>query len=268
MKDTRSLINRLVLCAVSLAMVSTLTAQTIGSAKVIRIKGPARYTTGNNIWQPLGVGTVLQPGTVVQTSTEKGSYVDISLGEEGTGAAAVEPITYRPAIISSMSSGTSYQPGSDLNVVRIWENSALGIDKVSFMQTGAEAVSDTQLDLKAGRITGNVKKMSAASKYEIKLPVGVCGIRGALYDISAEGIVKVVVGSAVAAAVDSKSGNVTTQTVMGGQQYDMRSNQITPLAQADISMLTNTSREMVVVATAVPVILASDKTIVPLSVVK
>ena len=266
MKEPRSLINRIVLCAVSLAMVSTLTAQTIGSAKVIRIKGPARYTTGNNIWQPLGMGTALQPGTVVQTSTEKGSYVDIAVGEES--AAVVQPITYRPAIISSMASGTGYQPSADQNVIRIWENSALGIDKLSSMQTGAESVGDTQLDLKAGRITGNVKKMSAASKYEVKVPVGVVGIRGTLYDISAEGIVKIFVGSAVAAAVDGKSGNVTTQTVMGGQQYDMRSNQITPIPQAEVSAVTSISAEMMVVSATAPVILASDKTVVPLSVVK
>ncbi|HTL57061.1 MAG TPA: FecR domain-containing protein [Candidatus Limnocylindrales bacterium] len=266
MKETRSLINRIALCAVSLAMVSTLTAQTIGTAKVIRIKGPARYTTGNNIWQPLGLGAALQPGTVVQTSTERGSYVDLALGDESV--AVVQPITYRPAIISSMASGTSYQPSADQNVIRIWENSALGIDKLSSMQTGAETVGDTQLDLKAGRITGNVKKMSAASKYEIKLPVGVVGIRGALYDISAEGIVKVFVGSAVAAAVDSKSGNVTTQTVMGGQQYDMRSNQVTPIPQAEISAITSISASMLVVSTTAPVILASDKTVIPLSIVR
>src|SRR5215813_4763218 len=132
MKHTRRLFNHLVGCAVAFALVSTLAAQTIGSAKVIRIKGPARYTTGNNIWQPLGSGTVLQAGTVVQTSTEKGSFVDIALGEEG--AVAVQPITYRPAIISSMASGTSYQPSADQTVVRIWENSALGIEKVSYMQ--------------------------------------------------------------------------------------------------------------------------------------
>src|SRR5215468_5872267 len=98
MKHTRRLINHLVGCAIAVTMVSTLAAQTIGSAKVVRIQGPARYTTGNNIWQPLGVGTVLQAGTVVQTSTEKGSYVDLVLGEEN--AAVVQPVTFRPGIVS------------------------------------------------------------------------------------------------------------------------------------------------------------------------
>src|SRR5690349_15810371 len=157
---------------------------------------------------------------------------------------------------------SSYQPSVDQNVVRIWENSALGIDKLTSMQTGAETVTETQLDLKAGRITGNVRKMSAASKYEIKLPNGVAGIRGTLYDISAEGVVKIFVGSAVVAAVDAKSGNVTTQSVMGGQQYDMRSNQITPISQSDMSELASLATALTPVETVAPTTQAYDKTIV------
>jgi len=265
MKEIRRLINHLVGCAVAFAMVSTLSAQTMGSAKVIRIKGPARYTTGNNIWQPLGVGMVLQPGTVVQTSTEKGSYVDLVLGDEN--AAIVQPVSYKPGIISSMASSSTaaYHPSVDQNVIRIWENSALGIEKFSSMQTGSDVVTDTQLDLKAGRITGNVRKMSAASKYEIKLPNGVAGIRGTLYDIYAEGIIKIFVGSAVAAAVDGKSGNVTTQTVMGGQQYDMRTNQITPISPTDMGALDYLVSVLVVPQAVAPTVLASDKTIITIS---
>jgi hypothetical protein len=189
------------------------------------------------------------------------------LGDET--AAVVQPVTYRPAIISSMAStSANYRPSVDQNVIRIWENSALGIDKQSSMQTGAEAVTDTQLDLKAGRITGNVRKLSAASKYEIKMPNGVCGIRGALYDVYAEGIVKVYVGSAVAAAVDSKSGNVTTQTVMGGQQYDMRSNQITPISPVDMSTMDSLVVALTPAVVTAPIVLASDKTIITVSPVR
>ena len=79
-------------------------------------------------------------------------------------------------------------------MVRIWENTLLGIDKLTETQTGADVVTETQLDLKAGHIFGTVKKMSAASKYEVKIPNGVAGIRGTVYDISAEGVVKVSVG--------------------------------------------------------------------------
>jgi len=77
MKQNRNLLNSLVGCAIALALVSTAVAQGMdGAAKVVRVKGPARYTTGNNVWQPVRVGDVLRPGTVIQTSTEEGSFVD------------------------------------------------------------------------------------------------------------------------------------------------------------------------------------------------
>ena len=55
----------------------------------------------------------------------------------------------------------SYQPSVEQNIVRMWENTLLGIDKLTVTQTGADEVTETQLDLKAGHIFGMVKKMSA-----------------------------------------------------------------------------------------------------------
>src|SRR5215467_4279573 len=88
MKHTRHLINGLVAGTVALALASTAMAQSAidSTLKVVRMKGPARYTTGNNVWQPLRVGAVVHPGTVIQTSTEKGSFVDLSTGEVSEGS--------------------------------------------------------------------------------------------------------------------------------------------------------------------------------------
>jgi len=265
MKQTRSLINNLIVGAVALAMVSTLAAQNVreGAATVARIKGPARYTTGNNVWQPLKVGVVLKPGTIVQTSTQKGSFVDVVLS--GGSASVPQPAIYKPSIPSSMSSSMAYQPRAEQNVVRIWENSALGIDKLASQETGMERVTDTQLDLKTGHISGSVKKMSAASKYEVKLPNGVAGIRGTLYDIFAEGIIKVRVGSVVLAWVDPKTGNVVTQVVSGGQGYDARTGVISPLSPSDMSSLDALSAGLLVVGTEAPLILTRDRTLEPVS---
>lgn len=243
MKLTLNLTKGLLASTLALAMVSTLTAQTAmdGVAKVIRIKGPARYTTGNNVWQPLKVGAVLRPGTIVQTSTEKDSYVDMVLGDEHASAPetpSTSPALFKPFIPNSWGAGGggggAYHASAEQNVIRIWENTALGIDKLSAMQTGSDLVTDTQLDLKAGRITGNVKKMSAASKYEIKLPNGVAGIRGTVYDVTADGRVRVLIGQVVLAWVDPKTGNVVTQVVMGGNQYDASSGQMSPLPAGDL----------------------------------
>ena len=83
MKNNRSLINGLVAGVMALAMASTLTAQTVTQvkARVVRIKGYARFTTGNNVWQNLKVGEALRAGTIIQTGLEKGSFVDLVLGD-------------------------------------------------------------------------------------------------------------------------------------------------------------------------------------------
>jgi FecR protein len=160
----------------------------------------------------------------------------------------------------------SYQPSSEQNVVRIWENTALSIEKLTTMQTGADAVTDTQLDLKSGHITGNVKKMSAASKYEIKLPNGVAGIRGTVYDITAEGVVRVLVGSVVVAWVNPKTGEVVTQVVMGGQQYDARSGQITAVDPSQMGSFDAMMGTIGASSSATPeLFFAADQTIIPVS---
>ena len=263
MKRTRTLFHGVVAGLIALAMTGVVVAQTTadGGATVVRIKGPARYTTGNNTWQKLTVGTVLKPGSVVQTGTAEGSYVDIVLAESDNTSKAA-PAVFQPIIPSSMAlSSSSYQPSAAQNVVRLWQNTALGVDKLTTTQTGTDPVTDTQLDLKMGRISGNVKKMSAASKYEVKLPNGVAGIRGTFFDIFAEGIVKCRIGSVVLAWVDPKTGNVVTQVVNGGQMYDARSGQVTPLPPGDVAAMDTVGASIRFVTPPPMTMLASDHTI-------
>ncbi len=241
MKKMRSLVTSLGACGIVLAMATTLAAQTPvpGTAKVVRIKGSARYSTGNNVWLPLKVGASLKPGTIIQTA-KTDAYVDLVLG--GSDIPMPSPVSAASASAKSGASGLSYQPSSEQNVVRILEDSALAIDKLMLTQTGADVVSETQLDLQRGKILGNVKKMSAASKYEVKIPNGVAGIRGTVYYISADGVVKVFVGSVVLAYV-GPDGTVVTQVVMGGQQFDAKTGQITPVSSYDQSSLDKFAKE-------------------------
>jgi hypothetical protein len=232
MKETRRLLNSLVACGVALAMVSTLAAQTVnqGAAKVVRLKGSARYSTGNNVWQPLKVGDVVKPGTVIQTAAK--SSVDFVLGD---GSAPVA----RP-VASEM---LAYQPTAEQNLVRLWENTLLSVDKMTVTETGADVVTETQLDLKAGHIFGTVKKMSAASKYEVKIPNGVAGIRGTTYDISAEGVIQVLVGSVVLAYV-GPDGTVVTQVIMGSQQFDARTGVLTQMPDSVKASMNGVLRQL------------------------
>ena len=235
MKETRTLLRTLLASGVALAMVGSLAAQTVQQsvATVVRIKGAARYATGGKAGQLLKVGDIIQPGSVIQTADK--SRVDIVMGEESIPSPA--------AAAAAASSASSYQPTADQNMIRLWENTLLGFDKMTVTQTGADEVSDTQLDLKAGHVFGTVKKMSAASKYEVKIPNGVAGIRGTVYDISAEGVVKVLSGSVVLAYV-GPDGTVVTQVVMGLQQFDAPVNTLKPLPETEKNVLDKCRHDM------------------------
>lgn len=253
MKQTRNLLNGLVACGVALAMVSTLAAQTVNqsAAKVVRLKGAARYSTGNNVWEPLKVGAVIRPGTVIQTAAN--SMVDLVLGD------VTAPVA-RPATTAIPTDTLSYQPAAEQNMVRLWGNTLLGVDKLNVTETGADVVTETQLDLKAGHIFGMVKKMSAASKYEVKLPNGVAGIRGTTYDISAEGVIKVLVGSVVLAYV-GPDGSVVTQVIGGSQQFDSRTGVLMPLPPPDKTGMGRLTKQLFAGLTAAPTPVVADKTL-------
>src|SRR5580765_5670302 len=80
MKRIQSLTLGLMAGGLALALVSTAYAQAVPTmAKVVRIHGNARMTTGNNVWQPLKVGALVGAGTVIQTA--KDSHVDLVLGD-------------------------------------------------------------------------------------------------------------------------------------------------------------------------------------------
>jgi hypothetical protein len=248
MKNIQRLSKLMVFAGIALAMVASAAAQQMGqgSAKVVRIKGSARYATENNVWQPLKVGDVLQPGSIVQTADK--SRVDIVLGEPT--AVANEP---------GWGETVSYSPVAEQNFVRVWENSVLAIDKLASASTGTDVVSETQLDLKTGKIFGSVKKMSAASKYEVKIPNGVAGVRGTIYTISSDGVVSVLVGSVVIAYVDG-SGNVVTQVVVGGQQFDTKTGQVSPIPDFDQQSMVRTAKDARIGPNTPPTTFVQDNT--------
>lgn len=227
MKHIRSVISGLVVCGVFLAMSSSLSAQTQREATVLKITGAARATSAGGAWRTLRVGDKLPPGTTIQTAA--GSTVDLAL-DPGGGASPGTRAIARPTFGEVMSHSSS----AERDIVRVWENSVLAIDKLTVTDTGAGEVTETQLDLQRGRVFGRVKKLTPASRYEVKIPNGVAGIRGTVYDISADGVVKVYVGSIVIAYV-APDGTVVTQVISAGQQFDARTGQILTIPQSEIT---------------------------------
>lgn len=233
----------------ALSLVANASAQTAKerTAKVARIKGSARYSTGNNVWQPLQVGSVLRGGTVIQTAAD--SYVDCVLNEGGTAAPPAPPGVMM-----------NYSPNSQQDVVRIFADTVLGIDKLTAVDTGADEVTETELDLRSGQIMGSVKKQSAASRYEVKVPNGVAGIRGTVYLLSAEGVVSVLVGSVVVAYTKA-DGTVATQVVSAGYQFDTRTGALTPIPKPREGDLFRIAREASVTILTRPSSFVIDNTV-------
>ena len=221
MKQTRSMFSWLVAGSLALLMVSSVAAQTAKErmAKVVRLKGSARYSTGNNVWQPIKTGTLLKSGFIIQTAAD--SYVDVLLGESESA------VTPPRAVVGDQ---VSYQSKAAQDLIRLRDDTVLALDKLTVTDTGADQITETQLDLRSGKIFGSVNKLSPASHYEIKLPNGVAGIRGTVYMISADGVVQVLSGSVVISWV-ALDGTPATQTVGFGNQFDTRTGMMTPITE-------------------------------------
>lgn len=190
MKSLGTYIKTTVACGVTLAIVSLASAlqaqEQQGKAVVRAVRGSAQFKDAGKDWAALKVGTVLKSGAVIKTAAD--GQVDLFLGQNGP-------------------------------VVRVTQATEMGVDKLSINKTDAETVIETQLDLKAGTILGNVKKLAQASRYEVKTPKGTCAIRGTEYRISDTGNVVV------------KSGNVVVN--YNGRSYDVGpGQQFNPSTQA------------------------------------
>ena len=227
MRLIKCFISGLVVCGIALAMASVAQAQNAKDipAKVVRIKGSAQYATDNKTWHALKVDQILTPGTVIQTG--EASVVDIILGDGG--------VEQNPPPLGSQ---VIYNPTVEQNLVRLSENTVMALDKLTQTDTGADTMTDTQLDLRAGRIFGTVKKLSATSRYEIKIPNGVAGIRGTIYMVSAVGVIDVFQGSILISYVGA-DGTVKTQEVLANWEFDTRTGQMTPLADLPRGELIN-----------------------------
>ena len=234
------------LCAAVLTLTLVSAANAEGgkqrTGKVVRIKGDARYDTGNKVWKPLKVGTIIRSGNVVQTAPS--SFVDIVINEEETAAeVSVKAVSITSAPPSSGSGGGGAGAAApDQDVIRILDDSYLVFDSLTATTTGADTVTETLLDLKKGSIFGSVKKQTAASRFEVKIPNGVAGIRGTIFLIKSAGLVACIQGSVVA-AYTTPSGDVNTQPVGAGQEFDCATGKGGAISADTANQMNSISRE-------------------------
>jgi hypothetical protein len=212
-----------------LALAVAASAQTFkpGVATIVRIQGEARYSLSDDIWHPLVVGKTLGAGAVIQTAHD--AMVDMVLGKAvEMPQAALWPDRIGPAPDANIRGMVDYRPSVEQNMVRMTGDTVLSLDKLTVSDTGLDAVSDTELDLKQGRIFVSVKKFSAASQYLVKIPNGIAGVRGTLFEIDASGWCAVLKNSALLAIV-GPNGVPVTYVVGEGNQFDPQTGQISPL---------------------------------------
>jgi hypothetical protein len=237
MKFAQALIAALVGGFVLNLAVSARAQSTKQYATIVRIQGEARYTAGGNVWHPLTVGQTLGPGNVIQTAIN--AKVDMVLGGKIADRIVPAPDKVAPATDGNVRSMISYKAQSAQNVIQMNGDTVLAIDKLSAANMGVDTTTDTELDLRQGTIFGSVKKLSAASIYQIKTPNGMAAIRGTTFILSANGTITVTDGSVVISEVIN--GQTVTQTVVAGQQFDPATGQVTTVTTEQLNIANQTA---------------------------
>jgi len=235
-----------------------------GYVTVVRIVGEARYAKSLNPkpddWHPLTVGQTLQAGSILQTAAN--ATVDLVLGDKILHQIDSIPDKVAPAADAPVRGLDSYKATAQQNVIRMQEGTVLAVDKLTIANTGIDAVSDTELDLREGTIFGNVKKLSSSSQYFIKIPSGIAGVRGTTFVISANGAITDVQGSMVLSTVGP---NGPTTVVLGpGDQYNPATGQVTHLTPQQFAQAMRTAVEVITVVEGI-ITFADDHTIIYIS---
>jgi hypothetical protein len=206
---------------------------------VVNIEGQARYSVDGHTWHPLVAGKILRQGAVIETAAD--SSCDLVVSGTAVPFAEKSPSPVGAASIAmapdpNVQGYIASKPMAQQNVIRMSADTMLAIDKLTVVDTGADTVSDTELDLRAGNIFTSVKKMSASSQYIIKLPNGVAGIRGSSGSLSSDGSAQWLHGEIVISFIGS-NGQPHVVVVHGGFEYNPQTGQILHLPKKAIAAL-------------------------------
>ncbi len=96
---------------------------------------------------------------------------------------AGDSIAEGQTITTGPESGVEIWLGDNGQLLRISENSSVTVEELKLIKDGGNTDAITTLNLKQGGLVGDVKKLSAASKYNVKHAQGVAGIRGTAFAI-------------------------------------------------------------------------------------
>lgn len=196
------MVARLTVGAALLALASVAQAAVEkGSASVVTVQGKAEFSTDGATWTALKRGESLREGAIIRTATAAGA--DLDLGRNGS-------------------------------VLRILPGSTVALTSLTYEQTGLETIVNTQIDIRTGKVVGQVQKLSSASKYELKTAKAVATIRGTRYSMEASGKLVVAEGSVVVVAL-KEDGSTVTRVVNANETFTAVSGVVTPATESDLS---------------------------------
>ncbi|MBI3191988.1 MAG: FecR domain-containing protein [Pedosphaera parvula] len=230
-------ISQAVACLAAVALVCLFSPTTQGAAKagaeqgqviVVEVNGQASYTDGGQ-YVPLQKGAKLNQGTSIKTGPN--SSVIIFLTNNKT-------------------------------ELTIDASTTVNVDKLTSTKTGADTVSETEMELKEGKITGNVKKLSRASTFNVKTPVGVAGIRGTMFLVQANGVIHVLQGTVVITYVNPSTGVATPVTINAGQTFTPPANPAAPGARPTLAVINADVENTIVLQTRRMALVVSENPIV------
>jgi hypothetical protein len=223
-------------CLLVLAMAGVARAETYtkpAAITVVAVTGEARYSVDGKDWHPVVIGKILRQGAVLETAS--GSSVDlilsgtpVSLPENSSAPSSWAGLSVAPD--PNVRGYAAYKPTAQQNVIQMQANTMLAVDQLTVVNTGADTVGNTELDLRAGNIFLSVKKLSASSQYVVKLPNGVAGIRGSTCSFGADDDVECFEGQITLVIMDPKTGKLIKKSIVGGFRYDPATGQVFDLS--------------------------------------
>lgn len=199
------LIRQLLSVTFALLWSATLASAIPGRAEVKKIVGTATLINATGASSSLAEGMALGTGDTV--STGPGSTVDLWLGLNG-------------------------------EALRVDPDTTLKLDTLDIANVSERKVT-TALSLTKGGVTGHlVNKLSTASKYEIRTPTGVAGIRGTTFSLTPSGRLVVTVGVVNFSFV--LNGVAQSVTVSAGQKFTVGvDNTPQPASKAEVAAINN-----------------------------
>ena len=208
-----------------------------GYATVVRVEGEASYSLdGGHTKFPLVAGKYLAAGSSIYTGDS--GVVDVVLGKSmALPQAPSTPDRISLAVDAPVRGLVGYQPSTEQNSIRLMASSTLVIDKLSTISSGADTVSDTELDLQQGSIYASVKKLSPAAQYLVKTPTGIAGVRGTEFVIALNkngtikdvAVYKTLNDDGLVLAVTSAGGATETYMIKDGEVWESGSANPVPI---------------------------------------